>query len=443
MLKDIFKGYDIRGIYPDDLNEDIAYKIGKAFIAFTKVKQVAVGRDMRISSPKVFEALVKGIREQGIDVIDLGLCTTPMLNFAAKFYDFQAAINVTASHNPGQYNGFKLYANNQFLTYEEGISQIGKMVMNDNLPLPSEKKGSMTKKDIIPDYLKHVKSFIDEIPKMKIVIDTANAMGGFIVPKVFEGTDIEIVPLYFELDGAFPNHEANPLKPENMKDLIEAVRKEGDACFGAAFDGDCDRIIFCDEKGRAISPDIIGAMIAKEFLENNKGAKVLYDLRSSKAVKEDIENFGGIPVMSRVGHAYIKKTMKEEDIIFGAELSGHYYYKDNFYFDSGIITLMKLISYVRRHGKPLSELVKPIQRYSHTGELNFELEDKDVKIAEIKEHYAGKAKNIFELDGISVEFDNWWFNIRKSNTEPLLRLNLEADTKELMEEKKAEILAFF
>ena len=440
MLKDIFKGYDIRGIYPDDLNEEIAYKIGKAFIAFTKVKEVAVGRDMRISSPKLFEALVKGITEQGANVIDMGMCTTPMVNFAAKFYDFEATINITASHNPHEWNGFKLYANGKFLDYEEGISQIAEMIINDKLPMVSEKRGRIIKKAIVQDYVKHVKSFIDKIPDMKIVIDTGNGMTGFIIPKVFKGSKLRIVPLYFELDGTFPNHEPNPVKPENMKDLIKAVKKEKGVYFGAAFDGDGDRVIFCDENGTIVSPDMIGAMIAQELLEKNKGAKILYDLRSSKSVKEEIEEEGGIPVMSRVGHAYIKDRMIDEDILFGEELSGHYYYKSNFFMDSGVITLIKVLSYVKKYDKPLSELLKPFERYSHTRELNFEVKDKDAKIAEIKEHYKGKAKNIFELDGISVEFDCWWFNLRKSNTEPLLRLNLEADTKQMMEEKKKEVM---
>ena len=440
MLKDIFKGYDIRGRYPDELNEDVAYNIGRAFIAFAKVKQVAIGRDVRVSSPSLFNAFVKGILEQGADVIDLGLCTTPLLNFAAKFYGFEAAVNITASHNPEIWNGFKLYANGQFLDYEEGISQIAKIVINEKLPPVSKKKGSITKKRIWKDYVRHVRSFIDEIPEMKIVIDTGNGMAGLSVPKVFEGSKIKIIPLYFELDGTFPNHEPNPIKIENMHALMDTVKKEKGVCFGAAFDGDADRIIFCDEKGRRISPDLIGAMIAKEVLRKNKGAKVLYDLRSSKAVKEEIEAAGGVPVMSRVGHAYIKIRMRKEDIIFGEELSGHYYYKDNFFFDCGIITLMKVLSCLKRHNKPLSKLVKPIERYFHTRELNFQVDDKDAKINQIKEHYQAKAKNIFELDGLSVEFDDWWFNLRKSNTEALLRLNLEADTKKLMEKKRDEVM---
>lgn len=435
MLKDIFKGYDIRGIYPDELDEDVAYRIGRAFVILNNVKEVAVGHDMRESSPKLHDALVKGITDQGADVVELGLCSTPMFTFAAKFYDFQSAISVTASHNPGRYNGFKMYANNRFLNYEQGISQIAEKI--EDLPELTGEKGNVSKKEIMNDYIKHVLSFIDEIPDMKIVIDTGNGMAGYTIPKIFEDSSLEIVPLYFKLDGNFPNHEANPIKPENIQDLVNAVKKEK-VDFGVAFDGDADRIMFCDEKGEIISSDIIGLMIALDYLEK-KNEKVLFDLRSTKAAREEVEKKGGTFVMSRVGHAYIKETMKKQDIIFGAELSGHYYYKENFFMDSGIITLLKVLAYLKKHDKPISELVKPLKRYYHSGEINFEVHDKDAKIQQIKNHYA--VAQMHELDGLTVEFDGWWFNVRKSNTEPVLRLILEAESRQMMDSKLDEVVS--
>jgi len=431
----IFKSYDIRGIVPDQLDEVTAQKIGYAFACELEARAVAVGNDMRVSADAIKGAFIEGVTAAGADVHDLGMCSTPFTYFASGALDVEGSTMVTASHNPQEYNGFKFSRSHaRPVSYETGIGNIEKRIQEiDSIP---ESTGRVIQTDIEEKYRNHVLSFTHITRRATVVIDAGNGIGGAETEKYFSGQDIEIIPLFFEPDGSFPNHEPNPLKPENMKDLQAEVRKAG-ADFGAAFDGDADRVMFTDENGDIISSDLITALFAADILDNEPGASVIYDLRSSKMVREEIEKRKGIPVESRVGHSYIKGVMREHNAPLGGELSGHYYFRDNFFADSGIIAFGKLLSIVCSSTEPLSELLKPLKRYSASGEINFEVDDKDAKIQEIAEEFSDA--DISFLDGVTVRCGTWWFNVRKSNTEPLLRLNLEADTEPLMKEKLEQV----
>ena len=433
----IFKAYDVRGIYPSELNEEIMYRICRAFADFLKGKTIMVAHDMRLSSLSLNEAVIKGINDQGVDVIDIGLCSTPMSYFGCAFTKADGALQVTASHNPKEYNGCKFMRKMAIpISGDTGIKEIEKIV-NANKFRKINKKGKIIERDVKEDYVKHVLGFIDKrkIKKLKIVVDSANGMGCLETDLILEKLPIEIIKMYCEIDGNFPNHEADPLKEKNTIDLRERVKKEK-ADLGIAFDGDADRVFFIDEKGNKMPSDFITCLIAKEFLKEKKREKILYDLRSSWIVKEEVEKLGGKAYMSKVGHAFIKEQLRKENAIFGGELSGHYYFKDNFYTDSAIIASLKIIQLLSR-GKKLSQLVKPLQKYFASGEINFEVSDKEAKMKELEKAYSdGK---ISHLDGIRIDFKDWWFNVRPSNTEPLLRLNLEAKTKEITEKKKGEI----
>ncbi|MBW2977232.1 phosphomannomutase/phosphoglucomutase [Candidatus Woesearchaeota archaeon] len=432
----IFKAYDIRGIFPDQLNEDIAYNIGRAFVVFLDVKEVLVGRDGRLSSPQLFEALAKGITDQGANVVDIGLCSTPMFYFAAA--KAKSSIMVTASHNPKEYNGFKFCRENAIpISYDTGIKDVEEIVMKKEFPEAGE-KGKITKKDVIGDFIKHNISFVKTDKKFKIVVDAGNGMGSFTFPKIFEKLSFEFIPMYCEMDFNFPNHEANPLKFETLKDLQKKVVEEK-ADLGLALDGDGDRCLLIDEKGNIISCDLTTALIGKQLLKTNPGARILYDLRSSKIVPEFVEANGGKATMCRVGHSFIKKQMRDEDALFAGELSGHFYYKDSFFTESSFATLAITLNMLAEENKQLSELIEPLKKYFQSGEINSEVDDKETKMKKLEEKYSD-AEKILHLDGVSVYYKDWWFNVRASNTEPLLRLNLEADTKELMEEKRDEIL---
>ena len=431
----IFKAYDIRGIYGKELNEELAYKIGQAAAQLFN-SDILVGYDMRLSSPSLVESMEKGIVDAGFNVVNIGLCSTPMFYFAVAFYKQKGGIMVTASHNPKEYNGFKFCKEDAFpVSYESGINEIERLVKENNFELSYE-KGQISKKDIFEDYKKHVTGFSGKAGRLKVVIDAANGMGGLVAPKILKSIGVEVVELYTELDGTFPNHEANPLKEETTKELQELVVKEK-ADLGIAFDGDADRVGFIDENGNRIGFDIVTALLGEHFL-TKKGEKVLYDLRSSNVVNEHINSLGGEAVMSRVGHSYIKQIMRGQDIIFGGELSGHYYFKANYFADSGLIAAIVLISLMVEKNKKLSELVEPLNKYFQSGEINSTVEDIEKKLKEIEDDYSDGR--ILHLDGLSVYYHNWWFNIRPSNTEPLLRLNLEAHTKEKMEEKRDELL---
>lgn len=438
----IFKSYDIRGIYPSELNDATALKIGTSIALFFReknpnAKNIVVGRDMRLSSKSLANALIEGLCTAGLNVINVGVVSSEMTYFAVGHYKYDGGVMVTASHNPAEYNGFKICREQAIpVSFETGIDRISKLTRQYH-PLRGEHLGKVMARDIIADYKKHVLKFASNFRHLRVVIDAGNGMAGKTIPVVFEGLPVEIIPLYFELDGSFPNHEANPLKPENMVDLQKKVR-ETRAHLGVAFDGDADRCVFVDEMGRIIGCDIITALIARQILEREKGATILYDLRSSWIVPEEIKAAGGIPYRERVGHTYMKATLREKKATFGGELSGHYYFRDNYHSDSGMIAFLMVLEILSAKRVPFSNIVSPLKRYCSTGEINFEVEDKDAKIAEIAKIFSnGKVDHV---DGLTVEYNDWWFNVRKSNTEPLLRLNVEGKTQELLEKGKRTLI---
>lgn len=431
----IFKAYDIRGIYGDTLTDETAFKIGRAFATFTKCRKVVVGQDMRPHSKPLFESLARGLTKQGATVINLGLCSTPMSNYANGLLNADGAIMITASHNPGEWNGLKLSREKAIpISGATGIQDIERIVTKEAFAAPAKKRGTVSNYDILPEYREHVGKLADLGRPIKIAADMANAMGVY-EAKVLKGL-IEIDPLFDTLDGTFPNHEANPLKIETLEALQNKVRS-GSYDFGVAFDGDADRVGFMDEKGEIIAMDIVTALIAQDMLKKEKGV-IFYDLRSSWTVKEVILENGGTPMMSRVGHAFIKQQMREHNAIFAGELSGHYYFRDNYFTESSTMAIICVANIVSKSDRPLSELVKPIRRYCASGEINLRISDAEAVLAKLKEKY--NDSKLITLDGISIEYKDWWFNIRASNTEPLIRLNLEAKTQELMEEKRDEVL---
>jgi phosphomannomutase len=432
----IFKAYDIRGTVPDQLNQDLAYKIGAAAAQVLEAKTVVVGRDMRPSGTDLAGALIRGLTDCGVKVVDIGMCSTPMLYFAVGHWKSDGGVMVTASHNPAEYNGFKFCkADAVPMAYDTGLDRIEKLVAGEASTTPGE-KGSVEERDVGADYRAHLSKFADGIAPLTVVIDAGNGVMGAFLPALFEKLPCEIIKLYFEPDGTFPNHEANPLKEENMADLIAKV-KETQADLGIAFDGDGDRSMYCDENGTIVPCDLLTALLATEMLEREPGATIVYDLRSSRIVPETIEQHGGTPVESRVGHSFIKATMREKNSIFAGELSGHFYFRDIFTTDNAEMAAIHVLSQVSRSGKPLSELIEPFRAYVQSGEINFEVADKDAKLQELKETYSDAEQ--YELDGLTVRYDSWWCNVRPSNTEPVLRLNLEADSRALLDEKVAEV----
>ncbi len=433
-MSGIFKAYDIRGVYPADINADIAEAIGRAYIEFTGAKKVVVGRDMRPHSQPLFEGLSRGMLAQGADVIDLGLCSTPMSYFANGTLKADGSVMITASHNPGEWNGFKLCrANAVPISGATGIMDIQKIAEAKSWK-KCDRPGKLSSYDIAPEYGKFLRSFAKMDRKLKVVVDYANAMGLYEIAGI---TDLfDIVPLYDTLDGTFPNHEANPLHLATL-DAIRAKVKEVGADFGAAFDGDADRCGFIDDRGEIIPMDLFTALIAQDILSNGP-ATILYDLRSSRAVPECIRENGGKAIQSRVGHAFIKAQMRENDAVFAGELSGHYYFKQNFTAESQGLAMIMLSNLICKKNKPLHELVQPLRKYFSSGEINSTVADVKPILDAIRKKYADG--NMYELDGISSEYPNWWFNVRSSNTEPLLRLIVEADTRQLMEEKRDELL---
>jgi phosphomannomutase len=435
----IFKAYDIRGTYPDQLNEEITYKVGRALVEYLKPKNVAVGRDMRLSSPRLHERLCRGIVDGGCDVIDIGLVSTDCLYFAVGKFGYDAGVMITASHNPPEYNGFKMCRKEAVpLSGEAGIDQIKVLIFKNHFP-PAEKSGKIEKRDVDSAYVQHILSFVDKdkIKPFKIVIDAGNGMAGKIIPRLFSNLRCEVIPMFFELDGSFPHHLASPIEPENIAPLRERVLAEK-ADLGAAFDGDADRMFLVDEKAVPLGGDMVTALVAKSLLKKEKGATILYNLICSKVVPQIIENSGGKAIRTRVGHALIKPLMKKYDAVFGGEHSGHFYFRNNWFADSGLIALLVCMELISEENQPLSALVKSIDPYFRSGEINSRVDDIPKKLKEIEDSYSfGK---IDHLDGVTVDLGDWWFNVRPSNTEPLLRLNVEADTKKKLEDKKEELL---
>lgn len=446
----IFKAYDIRGIYPDQIDDEDAWKIGSATAQFLRslltgydrgqanTQSLCVGRDMRTHSPAVAKALIKGMNATGANVIDIGMIDTPQIYFAINHLRTCGGVQVTASHNPANYNGFKISGlQAKPIGADTGLKDIQHIAM----AMPHTKgkaTGSVKKRDLTAKYKNHVLKFLrPSKAKLKIAIDASNGMAGKMVPAVFSGLPVEIIPINFEHKGTF-KHPPNPLIEEYLTEVKEAV-VENKCHFGFCFDGDADRLMMVDEKGRTVTCDLMTALITPYFLERHPKSTIVYDLRSSWVVSEEIIKHGGTPRRERVGHAYMKKALRDSHAVFGGELSGHFYYRDNFCADSGLITLVYILNIVAKAKKPVSELIEPLRRYHASGEINFEVEDKQTRMEELARRY-GEGQSDY-LDGITVRFKDWWFNCRPSNTEPLLRLNIEAKTKELLEQRLGEIEA--
>lgn len=443
----IFKAYDIRGLVPSELDTDLARKIGHAFARLLSAKRLVVGQDMRTHSPRLADAVADGIRDAGCDVVRLGLASTPMTYFAIGSLECDGGLCVTASHNPGEYNGMKLCREGaRPISKQTGIAEIEAMCAED-YPGAGPERGKEEQVDVLGAYVEHVAGFAKLGRKVKVAIDAANGMAGFTLPAILDRVQqVEPKALYMEPDGSFPNHEANPLKEENLVDLKALVRREK-AEIGVAFDGDADRCCFVDEQGQTVSADLMTAFLAPLLLARKPGAPVVYDLRSSWAVKEEIQRLGGVPVRDRVGHSFIKATMRERNAIFGGELSGHFYFAENYVSDSGVIAMLQALTRLtakENAGKTLSQLVAGLRRYHSTGEINFHVEDKEALIADLRRRYADGRQD--DLDGITVEYGKlgdpqwWWFNVRPSNTEPLLRLTLEASSAELRDRRRDELV---
>jgi len=442
---DIFKAYDVRGTYPEQIHEEAARAIGAAFVAYLKAKRIAVGRDMRLSSPALAQAFIDGATSQGADVVDYGMCPTDMLYFAVATDGLEGGVQITASHNPKQYNGMKMVKRDAWpLSGDEGISDIRDMIAGRTTPAPAATRGTVTHKDVLAPYVDHVMGFIDPsiIKPFNVVLDAGSGMGGLVAPKLFERLPCKTTRLCFEIDGNFPNHEANPLIEENRRDIVERVIAEK-ADIGIAWDGDADRCFFIDGTGEFVSGDFVTALLSEAFLLKYPGSTIIYDLRASYAVRDTVAAHGGTSLMNRVGHAFFKKRMRETNGIFGGEVTGHYYFRDNFYADNGFIPALLMLELMSKRGKSLRELLEPLgSRYFISGEINTKLQHMDAVPARLEAIAAKYADaHQYRLDGLSVEYNDWHFNVRPSNTEPLLRLNLEATSQALMAAKRDEVLA--
>lgn len=443
----IFKAYDVRGLHPQEINKEAVYLAGRAFAAWLTKKTrkqpaIVVGSDARISSPELKKALVRGILEQGGKIIDIGFATTPMFYFAVNKMKADGGAMVTASHNPAKYNGLKFTLKQaRPVGAETGLEEIKILALRAKFAA-SAKKGTLKKKSLLNEYVNFLFGQIKGVsmPRIKIAVDCGNGMAGLVLPRLFRRLKtIRLFPLYFKVDCGFPNHEANPLKEETLKDLKNLIRKKK-AGMGIAFDGDGDRVVFLTAEGRVVRADFITALLAGEYLKKYPKAKIAFGVNSSRVVREAIAESGGQPFVSRIGHSFFKKHLWQDGVVFGGELSGHYYFMDFFNADSGIFAMMKVLKMLAREKKPLSELIKPYERYFASGEINFEVKDKFGTIKNLEKKFAEGA--ISKIDGLSVEYKDWWFNVRPSNTEPLLRLNLEAKTKKLLEEKKQMLTKF-
>jgi len=439
----VFKAYDVRGLYPSQLDEDGAYRIGRGYVEHFEPKSIAVGRDMRLSSEPMAKAVVDGAADGGADVLDLGLVGTEMVYHAVGELALDGGICVTASHNPKEYTGMKIVRRGALpVGGDSGLALVRARAEAEFGSIA--RRGTVSAEDVWPSFTQKVLSFVEaaEIRPLRVVIDAANGMAGVMLPPVLEHLpQLEVVRCYFEPDGSFPNHEPNPLLPENREFIVRKVREEG-ADLGVAYDGDADRCFFVDDTGEFVPGDFITALIAEAVLARASGEKVIYDVRASWAVPETIERAGGVPLVNRVGHAFIKQRMRKEDAVFAGEVSAHYYFRDFSQADTGTVPFLVVLDLLSRRGRKLSELLAPYrERFFLTGELNTPVADVPLKLQEIKERYASEGGRISHLDGVSVDFEDWHFNVRPSNTEPLLRLNLEALSEELMAAKRDEVLA--
>jgi len=438
-LTRIFKAYDVRGVYPEELNEDIARRIGWAFAEFTRSPALVVGRDCRVSSPSLAAAFTEGAADRGVDVVDIGLATTDMLYFASGRLDMPGAM-FTASHNPPRYNGIKLCrAGAAPVGADSGLDEVRDLAAKES-PSPVPAHGTVTTKNLVEEYIDHVLSFVDaeQMAPLTVVADAANGMAGLVLPAIFERLPAKLVGLYLDLDGTFPNHPADPIQPENQADLKRAVL-EHSADVGLAFDGDADRVFLVDERAQGVSGSLVTALVAEAMLEREPGAKIVHNLICSWVVPEVVREHGGQPIRTRVGHSFIKKVMADTGAIFGGEHSGHYYFRDHFRADSGLIAALFVLQRLSERAMPLSQLLAPYRRYEASGEINSEVADQADALERVAAAFSDGRQD--RLDGLTVEFEDWWFNVRPSNTEPLLRLNVEARTKELLEEKTNRVLS--
>ena len=444
--RSIFKAYDVRGLYPSEINEDAARLIGRGFVAYLGARRIAVSRDMRLSSPSVAAAFIDGATHQGADVVDYGMMGTDMLYFAVARDGHDGGVQITASHNPKEYNGIKMVRKEAFpLSGDAGIGDIRDMISAENLPAPVGRRGTVSTANVVDDYVKKVLSFIDvsKIKPFNVVLDAGNGIAGMVAPLLFAHLPCKTTRLCFEVDGTFPNHEANPLIEENRRDIVERVIKDK-ADIGIAWDGDADRCFFIDGSGEFIAGDFITALLAESFLLKHPSAKIVYDVRASYAVKDTVAKYGGTALMNRVGHAFFKQRMREEGALFGGEVTGHYYFRDYYFADNGFIPALLILELMSIKGQTLRELLAPLrEKYFISGEINTKLKDMSLipaKLDLLSSRYTdGK---VYTLDGVSAEYDDWHFNVRASNTEPMLRLNLEATTQDLMEKKRDEVLGF-
>jgi phosphomannomutase len=441
----IFKAYDVRGIYPTELDEATARLIGRGFVAYLDATRIAVSRDMRVSSPALAAAFVEGALEQGADVFDYGLAGTDMLYFAVVRDGLDGGAQITASHNPKEYNGAKMVRREAFpLSGDAGIGEIRDMVVGGSLPAPRRPRGKLETRDALADYVDKVMSFVDAavVKPFNVVLDAGSGMGGLVAPRLFDRLPCRTTRLCFEIDGTFPNHEANPLIEENRRDIVERVVADR-ADIGIAWDGDADRCFFIDGSGEFIAGDFITALLAEAALLKSPGDRIVYDVRASYAVKDTVARLGGTAFMNRVGHAFIKRRMREEDAIFGGEVTGHYYFRDFYYADNGFIPALLILELMSKKNMTLRDLLAPLRdRYFISGEINTRVSDMatvDARLKDLAARYAGG--HTYTLDGFSAEYPDWHFNVRPSNTEPMLRLNLEGVTPELMEEKRDEVLS--
>ena len=437
----VFKAYDVRGLYGSEIDEEGAYAVGRAYVEEFEARRIAVGRDMRVSAPAMSAALIEGACDGGADVIDLGLVGTEMVYFAVGELGLDGGVAVTASHNPKEYTGMKIVRRGALpVGGESGLLDVRDRALGSFSEPPV--RGSASEHDIWPAYVDRVLSFVDvdSLKPLRVVIDAANGMGGVMLPPVLERLPmLDVVRCYFEPDGTFPNHEPNPLLPENREFIVAKTREEG-AGLGVAFDGDADRCFFVDDTGEFVPGDFVTALLAESILEKERGGKVIYDVRASWAVPETIERAGGVALVNRVGHAYIKHRMREVDAVFAGEVSAHYYFRDFTQADTGVVPFLLLVELLSKRGRKLSELLEPYRsRYFLTGEINTPVADVPVKLKELEERYKSEG-TVSHLDGVSVDAVDWHMNVRPSNTEPLLRLNLEARSQELMERKRDEVL---
>jgi phosphomannomutase len=437
----VFKAYDVRGLYPGELDEEGAYAIGRAYVAQFEPKTVAVGRDMRVSAPAMAEAVMRGCADGGADVLDLGLVGTEMVYYAVGEIGLDGGICVTASHNPKEYTGMKIVRRGALpVGAESGLLDVRTRALA-GFPAAT-KVGTVRAHDVWEGFVAKVLSFIDveAVAPLRVVVDAANGMAGTMLPPVLEALGIDVVRCYFEPDGTFPHHEPNPLLPENRAFIIEKTLAEG-ADLGVAFDGDGDRCFFVDDTGEFVPGDFITALLAELMLGKHPGSTVIYDVRASWAVPRAVTAAGGTPLVNRVGHAYIKHRMREVDAVFAGEVSAHYYFRDFSQADTGIVPFLLMLELISRKGMKLSEILAPLRsHYFLTGEINTPVADVPLKLQELKERYAAAGGRVSHLDGISVDFDDWHFNVRPSNTEPLLRLNLEALSEQAMEQHRDEVL---